>query len=644
MSYEASVRITNPTGLHARPAVKLAQMAAGFDAEVRVRIGDDAEWVRARSTAKLMKLKAGVNATIHFSADGAQASDAVCALVDFVRRDFDEGPAPGGDDAARDSREPEPASEPVAGGRLVSGEVASEGIAIGRIRVVEQRARTTREPGSGAAGRAAFEEAVRCATDALERLSRVDEPLGAEIIAFQVMLLRDEDFLGPVRAAIDSGSAALEAWNRHLSREIADYERTEDRYFRDRAADLRDLEQRVSRALRGEVDDSQDVPAGAIVVLEELTPSRFLEIDSSRASGVVAARGGAASHAAMLARARGVPFIVGLGQSIDCLSDGMLAVLDAERGQVMLDPEAPALGSYRRRVNKRRARAEAEIRYLNRPARTPDGTPIKVYVNVDDPVELERLDPVCCDGVGLTRTEFLFRGRAELPDEAVQYAVYRRLVEWAGDRPVTIRTLDAGGDKPIPGLTLEGERDPFLGVRGLRLLLARPDVFRVQLRALARAAVHGELKIMLPMVSIPAELEKARSLLDEAVESLLAAGVEARTPALGMMVEVPAAALTVADFAAAFFSIGTNDLVQYVMAAGRGGHHAPVLSDPLQPAVLALIERVAADGARRGLEVSLCGEMASRPECIGALIARGVRVLSVPPARVAAVKAAIAGS
>ena len=219
---------------------------------------------------------------------------------------------------------------------------------------------------------------------------------------------------------------------------------------------------------------------------------------------------------------------------------------------------------------------------------TADGTPIRIMLNISDPRELAGLDPSICDGIGLVRTELLFHDRHGLPGEEQQYGVYRQIAEWAQGRPVTIRTLDAGGDKSIPGLTPARESNPFLGVRGMRLSLARPDVFRTQLRALARAAMHGDLRIMLPMVTQPRELALARGMLDDEISALTAAGVPARRPSLGIMVEVPAAAIAADRFDADFFSIGSNDLTQYAAAAGRDIGAVADLSDPVQPAMLRL--------------------------------------------------------
>jgi phosphotransferase system enzyme I (PtsI) len=261
---------------------------------------------------------------------------------------------------------------------------------------------------------------------------------------------------------------------------------------------------------------------------------------------------------------------------------------------------------------------------------------------VDEPGIIERVDVSHCDGIGLTRTEFLFSSPGGWPDEQRQFDIYSRLIAWAKGRPVTIRTLDAGGDKPIPGLTPEGETNPFLGLRGIRLSLSRPDVFVVQLRALARAAATGPLKVMLPMVTVPREIEETRTLLKTAVEELTQAGMKAAMPSLGMMVEVPAAAINVARFDVDFFSIGSNDLVQYVTATGRDCASVAALHDPLNPAVLELIGRVVAHGRATGTEVSLCGDMASDSRYLPALLDLGLASLSVAPARLAAVKAEIA--
>ena len=263
-------------------------------------------------------------------------------------------------------------------------------------------------------------------------------------------------------------------------------------------------------------------------------------------------------------------------------------------------------------------------------------------LNAASAEELEGIDPAICDGIGLVRTELMFYGPGGPPDEDAQYEAYRRILAWAQGRPVTIRTLDAGGDKPIEGVTMSGESNPFLGVRGIRLSLRHPALFQTQLRALARAAAHGDLRVMLPMVTVPAELEAARTLLDEAMTSLARDRIPAVRPKLGIMIEVPAAAIAVDHFDADFFSIGSNDLTQYVTAAGRDIGAVADLADPLNPAVMRLIASVARHGRESGRGVSLCGDAGGEPRVIGALLRAGLRSLSVAPQSVAAAKQAIA--
>jgi phosphoenolpyruvate-protein phosphotransferase (PTS system enzyme I) len=615
----ASAVITNHSGLHARPAVKLTKLAKRFDAAVRMRIGAG-EWIDAKSVVKVMGMRAAAGETLHFAADGADAAAAVEALVALTRRDFDEG-------------------SPVE--RQFKGQVASSGLVQGVIAtaaVAGKRAVAAAHPENG---KRELAQAIASARAELEKLIAASDKLAAEILEFQLEFLGDSKLVDPALQAVAEGNAAADAWRRVLDREIAAYRADNNQYFRARASDLADLRDRVLRALEPD-EKSADIADGAILVAEDLAPSRFLEIDWQRCRGVVLREGSIASHVSMLARARGVPLLVQLGAAPEELTEGAPVVLDAEGGHLILHPAEATLKSMAERIAARAARQEQAERYRALPALGRGGERIQVLINIDDPERLAAIDPASCDGVGLTRTEFLFHGTSGFPDEQTQFRCYRRIVEWAGGRPVTIRTLDAGGDKPIAGLTPEGETNPFLGVRGVRLSLAHPGLFKAQLRALARTAALGTVKVMLPMVTTPDELSASRELLHQCVDELLSAGVPARTPALGIMVEVPAAALCVDRFDADFYSIGSNDLIQYTTASSRDCASVGALYDARNPAVLELIARVAAHGSTFGREVSLCGDMAADPELVPLLLDAGLRALSVAPSALARVKLAIA--
>jgi phosphotransferase system enzyme I (PtsI) len=469
----------------------------------------------------------------------------------------------------------------------------------------------------------------------LQNLAADAEGEAADMLGFQIAMLEDDALAEPAFAAIGRGIMATAAWCEAMDAEIAGYQASDDEYFRARASDLADMRERVLDALTGV--SAAALPGGAIVLADDITPSRFLGGDWT-GGALLLRRGSATSHVAMLARARGIPMIVGLG-AVALAARPVL--VDAEQGMVTAEPGAAERAQFESRRSETVARNASAARFLMEPAVTRDGVRIVTLINVGDPAELDALDPAVCDGIGLVRTELLFEGES-LPDEDEQARVYARIVRWAAGRPVTFRTLDAGGDKPIAGLTPEGESNPFLGVRGVRLTLARPDVFLTQLRALARAAALGDVEVMLPMVSLPSELEAARTLMRQACAELAGAGMAHRMPALGMMVEVPATALTLDLFEAAFLSIGSNDLTQYVMAAGRDISAVAGLADPAHEAVLRLIGAVADHGRRRGIKVSLCGDAGGDARLIPLLLARGVRILSMSPRLLASAKQAIA--
>jgi phosphotransferase system enzyme I (PtsI) len=525
-----------------------------------------------------------------------------------------------------------------AAGLAYRGRTASIGFAHGPLVRVDAGKSSERVGGTLVEEALALRKAIDAASGQIAELATIAGGEAAQILEFQVALLEDEDFLEGIFAAIGEGASADVAWRSALDEQITDYDSAEDEYLQARSSDLADLRDRVIMVLRGGEGQALKIPSGAIVCADDLPPSRFLEIDWSGGGGVALLRGSPASHVAMLARARGIPMVVQLGTIPEA---GAMALLDGEAATLELDPGAEQVRLFdKRRESHRKSRASARA-ILRRPTASWRGERIRLFINIQGVDDLAHGDAQYADGIGLMRTEFLLAERGGLPDEEEQFCAYDAVLRWADRRPVTIRTFDAGGDKPLPGFTLDGEANPFLGVRGLRLCLARPDVFAVQLRALARAAVRGNLKVMFPMVTSADELEAARNLFTDVVRRLQADGIAATLPDLGIMVEVPAAALAVASFKASFFSIGSNDLAQYVLACDRSNGALARLMDPLHPAVLELIARTAEHGRRAGISVSLCGDMASDPRCLPALLNCGLRELSVNASALAPIKQTI---
>ena len=525
-------------------------------------------------------------------------------------------------------------------GLAYRGRTASIGFAHGPFVRVDGRTSSERVAAAPPDEEAALRAALVSAGQQIANLAEAVGGDAAQILEFQVALLEDDDFLDPIFAAIVEGAPAHTAWSSALEAQIADYNAAADEYLQARSSDLADLRDRVLRTLRGGEGEASKIPGGAVVCADDLPPSQFLEIDWSRGGGLALLRGSPTSHVAMLARARGIPMIVQLGS---VPGNARTALLDGEGATLELDPSAEQIGLFERRrdlLRKNRASARAILR---RPAASWAGEKIRLLINIQRVEDLEHADAQYADGIGLMRTEFLLGQQAGLPDEETQYQAYDAVLRWAGKRPVTIRTFDAGGDKPVPGFTADGEANPFLGVRGLRLCLARPDIFRVQLRALARAAVRENLKVMFPMVTTPAELEAARRIFVEAVDQLQSEGTPTALPEIGVMVEVPAAALAIEQFDSSFFSIGSNDLAQYLTACDRTNGALVNLIDPLQPAMLSLIKHIVDYGRRAGREVSLCGDMAGEPRCVPGLLSCGLRELSVNPSALALIKQTIDG-
>lgn len=517
----------------------------------------------------------------------------------------------------------------------LQGRGASGGFARGRIHV----RRSPQDSRSEAAAAVDLPTAVRIALSELRRLQQTADDTAAEILQFQVELLNDPELIAGALDAIEKGEPPAAAFRAAMQEHLRVYEEASSEYLRERAADVRDLRDRVLRAFSGERQFAPEtLKEDCLLLVDDLTPSGFVELDLRHIKGVATRGGSPMSHVAMLARARGTPLVVGL-RGIEPELHGREALLDGDTGCLLVNPSESSLRAYRLREAARTARAHEERLQASEPAVTPEGRRIAVYLNVDAVASLDQAPSEWFDGIGLARTELLFDCSSGVPDEATQTAVYARLFEWCAGRPATIRLFDAGGDKPVPGLTAQSEANPFLGVRGVRALLRHRDVLRAQLRAIVKASAGRTTRILVPMVTIPEEMADVRA---ELRDVLRGSSVEGNAIRLGMMVETPAAALTIERFdASEFFAIGTNDLLQYLMAASRDSTELEYLHAPTTPALLAVVRRIVMRTQRSGREVCVCGDAAADLEGLRALIQAGVSAVSVPAHRAPAVKAAI---
>ncbi len=468
-------------------------------------------------------------------------------------------------------------------------------------------------------------------------------PEEARIFDAQLMILEDPTLLEEVEQVIHRNYGAEKAFDLVMLEHRQHFARQPHALIRERVSDLTDVHIRVLTALLDLPDhDPVDVPKGANAVLltHDLTPSLTVQLDREAIVGIATDGGTSTSHVAILARSLGLPAVLGLRDATTRLTGDERVVLDGFAGVLVVNPTDSEVDSYRARA-RREAERQAELRHfaLAEPI-TKDGVRINVLANVDLPEEAESAAQSGAEGVGLMRTEFLVVGRAAMPDEEEQYRAYAKVVEAFSGQPVVIRTFDVGGDK-LPAYSYPVEANPFLGWRAIRMCLDESDLFKTQLRALLRAALHGDVRIMLPLVVTLDEVHRARTLIAEAAEELEARGVAYHDGVpVGVMVETPAAAVAADTFSrdVAFFSIGTNDLVQYTLAVDRGNANMASRFTPLHPAVLRLIHQIANVGEKHGLEVGVCGEMASDPLAAFALIGLGLRQLSVAPRSVALVK------
>ncbi len=495
---------------------------------------------------------------------------------------------------------------------------------------------------------AAFERARERLRHLRSRAEAQAGPEEAAIFDVQISILDDPQLIEGVESLIRQNLGADKAFDLVLLEWRQNFARHSAPMLRERVGDLTDVHIRVLSMLMGLPDhDPVDVPPGsnAILVTHDLTPSLTLQLDRECISAIATDAGTATAHVAILARSLGLPAVVGLRNALKYLKGGEIAIINGAEGTLMIAPSDSEVGEARQRVAEEAGQADQVRALAHSEPVTRDQQRVVVRANLDIPEESELAATSGADGVGLMRTEFLVVQRTAMPDEEEQYRVYRRVLQAFAGRPVIIRTFDIGGDKlPVGGFP--SEPNPFLGWRAIRMCLDESELFKVQLRALMRAGAHGDLRVMLPLVVTVDEVRETRQLMEECVEELSARRVPFRSDLpLGVMVETPAAAVACDTLVrdVDFFSIGSNDLVQYTLAVDRGNANLAPRFTPLHPAVLRLIAQVQSTGAAHGLDVCVCGEMASQPLAVFALLGLGIRQLSVAPRAVSGVKRVIRG-
>ena len=637
----ARIALANAHGLHARPAKILAQLAKSFDGDIRVRIVDGAVGaVSVKSLSKLLSLGARRGQVLEFVAEPAIAGDALPALLAAVQEGLGEEveplPAASAQAAVVDL---EPAlSAPLAGSQI-QAIAAAPGIAIGpaHVQVLQPFDYPLRGESSSIERQRLQASLADVRRDIQGLIERSQAKAIREIFITHQEMLDDPELTDDVDTRLKQGESAEAAWMSVIEAAAKQQESLQDALLAERAADLRDIGRRVLAQLCG-VETVQEPSEPYILVMDEVGPSDVARLDPARVAGILTARGGATAHSAIVARALGIPALVGAGPAVLLLAAGTPLLLDGQRGRLHVDADAATLQRATVERDTREQRLQAASAQRHQPALTRDGHAVEVFANIGESAGVASAVEQGAEGIGLLRTELIFMAHPQAPDEATQEAEYRRVLDGLGGRPLVVRTLDVGGDKPLPYWPIAEEENPFLGVRGIRLTLQRPQIMEAQLRALLRSADNRALRIMFPMVGSVDEWRAARDMTERLRLEIPVADLQ-----LGIMIEVPSAALLAPVLAKEvdFFSVGTNDLTQYTLAIDRGHPTLSAQADGLHPAVLQLIDITVRAAHAHGKWVGVCGELAADPLAVPVLIGLGVDELSVSARSIPEVKARV---
>ncbi len=646
---QLDLMIRNHTGLHARPAKELVNVAKKFRSKITVQHG--AKTVNAKSMMSLLTLGVRHNGAISVVIDGDDEVEAASVIEQAILSGLGEDVDTPVNGEAKTAAQPtkakvaeEKVTESVEELTGLHGIPVCSGVVMGRIWRYERQTETiTAAFQSVAADQAQLAAAIAQAQDDLQQLSiQAAAKLGAnaEIFHAHSEILGDPDIKEAADQLIDQQTAAAHAWQQVMDGRAESMSQLDNALMAERAADVRDVRDRVLAILAGKTSDPwADMPAEPIILLaDELLPSDTVTLDTSRVLAICTVSGSKTSHSAILARSLGIPAVMGIGEAAATMTTGTFSIVNGATGQITLDPTEDEKKAAQIEADTLRKRAEAAQAAAHDQARTSDGTRIEVVANIGSVADAEKAYANGAEGVGLCRTEFLFLDRETPPTIDEQTAIYRGILTAMNGNPVIFRTLDVGGDKPLSYLPLPPEENPFLGIRGIRLALEKPDLLRDQIHALLNAADAGPIRIMFPMVSDLSEWRMARAMVQKVQDELGVTNVEC-----GIMIEVPSAALMADIFAAEvdFFSVGTNDLTQYTLAMDRLHPVLAKQSDGLHPAVLRLIAKTAQAAKAHGKWVGVCGELAADPQATTILIGLGVTELSVSGVAIAAVKANI---